>query len=134
MQNTPIVKLRECVEECTGVPTYQQRLTIGSTIVEDWDDEDRMMFIGDYPNIHDGSLLYLVQLEGGSRMKVKRSFISRDTCSNSELAKQSPNEDCCQTDHFYVNNIKVGRIDAKNAWSYIMLACSTVSLLSKDLL
>ena len=43
---------------------------IGSTIVEDWDDEDRMMFIGDYPNIHDGSLLYLVQLEGGSRMKV----------------------------------------------------------------
>ena len=87
------------------------------------------MFIGDYPNIHDGSLLYLVQLEGGSRMKVKRSFISTDTCSNFELAKQSPNEDCCQTDHFYVNNIKVGRIDAKNAWSYIMLACSTVSLL-----
>ena len=73
MQHTPIVKLRELVEERTGVPTHQQRLTIGSTIVEDWDHEDRMMFIGDYPNIHDGSLLYLVQLEGGSRMKVEFS-------------------------------------------------------------
>ena len=30
-----------------------------------------MMFIGDYPNIHDGSLLYIEQLEGGSRMTVK---------------------------------------------------------------
>ena len=65
-------------------------------------------------------------------MKVKRSFISTDTCSNFELAKQSPNEDCCQTDHFYVNNIKVGRIDTKNAWSYIMLACMQHCIFTKQ--
>ena len=53
-----------------SVQAHQQQLM---TIVEDWDYEDRMMFIGDYPNIHDGSLLYLVQLEGGSRMKVGRN-------------------------------------------------------------
>ena len=64
IQSMPIVKLKECIEECTGVPTHQQRLTIGDTIVEDWDEEDRMMFIGDYPNIQHGSLLYLIQLDG----------------------------------------------------------------------
>ena len=100
-QNTPIVKLRECIEECTGVPTHQQRLTIGSTIVEDWDDEDRMMFIGDYPNIHDGSLLYLVQLEGGSRMKV--NFGSRTV----KLVKNWPTRYCCETSQYFVNHIKV---------------------------
>ena len=100
-QNTPIVKLRECVEECTGVATHQQRLTIGSTIVEDWDDEDRMMFIGDYPNIHDGSLLYLVQLEGGSRMKV--NYGSRTV----KLVKNWPTRYCCDTSQCFVNEIKV---------------------------
>ena len=108
-QNTPIVKLRELVEECTGVPTHQQRLTIGSTIVEDWDHKNRMMFIGDYPNIHDGSLLCLiVQLEGGSRMKVK--FHNADV----KLSRHYSNwtvKYCYQTNQIYVNHIKVRGTD-----------------------
>ena len=104
MQNTPIFRLRELVEECTGVPTHQQRLTIGSTIVEDWDDEDRMMFIGDYPNIHDGSLLYLVQLEGGSRMKVK---LREEGSLDVQLSDHWPVEYCYRICQFYVNHIKV---------------------------
>ena len=100
----PIVKLKECIEECTGVPTHQQQLTIGSTIVEDWDDEDRMMFIGNYPNIHDGSLLYLVQLEEGNRMKVyhrKRAQL--------KLVRQGPGtvKYHYQTYHFYINSVMV---------------------------
>ena len=97
----PIVKLKECIEECTGVPTHQQRLTIGSTIVEDWDDEDRMMFIGNYPNMHDGSLLYLVQLEGGSRMKVINRFSDQ-----LKLVRQGPGtaEYHYRTKHFYINS------------------------------
>ena len=106
-QHMPIVKLKECIEECTGVPTHQQRLTIGSTIVEDWDDEDRMMFIGNYPNIHDGSLLYLVQLEGGSRMKVYHR-------SNSQLklVRKGPGtvEYHYQTQYFYINSVMVSII------------------------
>ena len=103
----PIVKLKECIEECTGVPTHQQRLTIGSTIVEDWDDEDRMMFIGNYPNIHDGSLLYLVQLEGGSRMKVRHKFFNQ-----LKLVRQGPGtvEYHYQTKHFYINSVMVSII------------------------
>ena len=101
----PIVKLKECIEECTGVPTHQQRLTIGSTIVEDWDDEDRMMFIGNYPNIHDGSLLYLVQLEGGSRMKVR----CRESAHLMKLVRRGPGivNYNYQTKHFYINSVMV---------------------------
>ena len=105
----PIVKLKECIEECTGVPTHQQRLMIGSTIVEDWDDEDRMMFIGNYPNIHDGSLLYLVQLEGGSRMKVRRR---RKSARLMKLVRRGLGtvEYHYQTKYFYVNNVMVSVI------------------------
>ena len=107
----PIVKLKECIEECTGVPTHQQRLTIGSTIVEDWDDEDRMMFIGNYPNIHDGSLLYLVQLEEGSRMKVcyRSTIFSGDQL---KLVRRGLGtaEYHYQTEHFYINSVMVSVI------------------------
>ena len=64
-----------------------------------------MMFIGDYPNIHDGSLLYLVQLEGGSRMKVK--FSGTDDVKLSRGHTFAVNKYCYQTCHFYVNHIKV---------------------------
>ena len=63
------------------------------------------MFIGDYPNIHDGSLLYLVQLEGGSRMKVK--FSGTDVVKLSRCHSLAVNKYCYQTSHFYVNHIKV---------------------------
>ena len=120
IQSMPIVKLKECIEECTGVLTHQQRLTIGDTIVEDWDEEDRMMFIGDYHTIQHGSLLYLIQLDGGYRMTVK--VVGNDLLrrySLFKLAKKTPlgllesqeeisNKDYCyQTSEFYVNSIKV---------------------------
>ena len=103
----PIVKLKECIEKCTGVPTHQQRLTIGSTIVEDWDDEDRMMFIGNYPNIHDGSLLYLVQLEGGNRMKVYHKNMNQMKLVRRGLGTV---EYHYQTKYFYVNSVMVSVI------------------------
>ena len=59
-----------------------------------------MMFIGDYPNIHDGSLLYLVQLEGGSRMKVKYN-------GPVKLVKNWPVKYCCDATQCFVNHIKV---------------------------
>ena len=111
----PIVKLKECIEKCTGVPTHQQRLMIGSTIVEDWDDEDRMMFIGNYPNIHDGSLLYLVQLEGGSRMIV----YYKNMPTQMMLVRQGSGtmEYHYQTTYFYVNSVMVSVI-LHRSWPY----------------
>ena len=64
--------LKEYIEKVTGVPTHQQRLTIGSTVLEDWDHDSNMMFIGHYPAIQHGSLLHIiVQTEGGFRTKVQ---------------------------------------------------------------
>ena len=67
-----------------------------------------MMFIGDYPNIHDGSLLYLVQLEGGSRMRVRlredNLFVFTFDLG---LIKKGPVEYRYQTKQFYVNDMKV---------------------------
>ena len=73
MQSTPIVVLKEYIERVTKVPTHQQRLTIGSTVLEDWDHDDNMMFIGHYPAIKNGSLIHIivVQTQGGFRMKVE---------------------------------------------------------------
>ena len=114
IQSMPIVKLKECIEECTGVPTHQQRLTIGDTIVEDWDEEDRMMFIGDYPNIQHGSLLYLIQLDGGYRMTIQCFMYKLCLIKKKSLLNwfESPNELSgeeyrYQTRHFYVNSVKV---------------------------
>ena len=123
VQHMPIVKLKECIEECTGVPTHQQRLTIGSTIVEDWDDEDRMMFIGNYPNIHDGSLLYLVQLEGGNRMKV---IHSRENVQL-KLVRWGPGtvEYHYQTEYFYINSVMVSVILGTSYTSTVHRTCST---------
>ena len=64
-----------------------------------------MMFIGDYPNIHDGSLLYLIQLEGGSRMKMRRNVDRHGDLF--DLIKKGPVEYQYQTRQFYVNDMKV---------------------------
>ena len=67
-----------------------------------------MMFIGDYPNIHDGSLLYLVQLEGGSRMKVTVRERQNNPYGNLfDLIKKGPVQYQCNPKQFYVNDIKV---------------------------
>ena len=82
------------------------------------------MFIGDYPNIHDGSLLYLVQLEGGSRMKVEFRD-ERCIYTNVKLSKHWPVKYCYQTRHFYVNHIKVRRTEIQMGimFSKVILLC-----------
>ena len=75
------------------------------------------MFIGDYPNIHDGSLLYLVQLEGGNRLKVgpKIKYQLR-------LFRQGPGtvEYHYETKHFYVNST--------GAMVSVVLGASTITI------
>ena len=72
LQSTPIVVLKEYIETVTKVPTHQQKLIIGSTVLEDWDHDNNMMFIGHYPAIQNGSLLniIIVQTREGFRMEV----------------------------------------------------------------
>ena len=79
LQSTPIVVLKEYIEKVTGVPTHQQRLTIGSIVLEDWDHDSNMMFIGHYPAIQHGSLLHIiVQTEGGFQVKVQHYYYNNN--------------------------------------------------------
>ena len=67
---TPVYKLRESLSETYAIPSYQQRLTVGDTVLEDWDVEGRPFLLANYPAIHDGVTLYLVCLTEGIHVKV----------------------------------------------------------------
>ena len=53
-----------------AIPTYQQRLTVGDIVLEDWDVEGRPFLLANYPAIQDGVTLYLVCLTKEIRVKV----------------------------------------------------------------
>ena len=66
----PIFKLREAVRDAVSVPTHQQRLVLGETVLEDWDNEGKALLVRDYPGFYDGITLYLIQLTDGIHVKI----------------------------------------------------------------
>ena len=74
-----IRSLREAISKEISVPTHQQRLIFGDTVLEDWKKyrEYERAKITDYPFISDGVTLYLVQLTGGIRVNISKSCDSR---------------------------------------------------------
>ena len=65
----PIFKLREAVKDVVSVPPYQQKLVLGETVLEDWDNEGKKLFVTHYPGFYDGVTLYLIQLTDGIHVK-----------------------------------------------------------------
>ena len=102
-QNTPIVKLKEFIEEHTNVPTHHQKLTVGTTVLEDWDKDDNMMFIGDYPAIHYGSVLYIIQHDGYFRTRVTVVKKTHHRASKETIHLHGKSDYSYQTTQFYVN-------------------------------
>ena len=49
------------------------RLTHGSTVLEDWDEEGNLMLLCSYPDMHDGATLYQINLTGAIRIKYQHS-------------------------------------------------------------
>ena len=78
---TPVYKLRESLSETYAIPSYQQRLTVGDTVLEDWDVEGRPFLLANYPAIHDRVTLYLVCLTEGIHVKVSISNYNHLTSS-----------------------------------------------------
>ena len=66
------MRLRELVEEKTKVPTEQQRLVVGTTVLEDWDEDGNIMHLYNYPAIHDGATVFLIQLTTGKRFATSK--------------------------------------------------------------
>ena len=73
--------LREAISEATSVPTHQQRLMLGDTVLEDWKKSSNSSYskyekamITDYPSFCDGVTLHLVQLTGGICVNFKPQY------------------------------------------------------------
>ena len=86
-----VMHLRELIKEKTGIPTHQQRLTVGNTVLEDWDEEGRIMHLRNYPAIHDGATIYLVQLTTGIKFKTT-SYTPKSSSSKNVPYKMCTNE------------------------------------------
>ena len=89
---TPVYKVRESIYDTHTIPTYQQRLTVGDIVLEDWDVEGRPFLLANYPAIHNGVTLYLVCLTKGIHVKVSTRNQSELTPSPINLFynKKSP--------------------------------------------
>ena len=66
--NFPIFNLREAVKDVVSVPPQQQKLVLGETVLEDWDNEGEALLVTHYPGFYDGVTLYLIQLTDGIRV------------------------------------------------------------------
>ena len=67
---TAIYELRELVHDALSVSTCQQRLSVCDTILEDWDEDGRLLLVRNYPEIFDGATVYLVCLTEGIRVNL----------------------------------------------------------------
>lgn len=58
-QSTPVFELRELVQKQFSIPPHQQKLKVGTTVLEDWSDEGDKKLLRNYPCVHDGVTIEL---------------------------------------------------------------------------
>ena len=69
-ENTPVFHLRELVQKEFSIPPHQQKLTLGTTVLEDWDEDGKVLLVCNYPSIHDGVTIELVHVTEGIHVKL----------------------------------------------------------------
>ena len=70
-ENTPVFHLRELVQKEFSIPPHRQKLTIGTTVLEDWDEDVKVLLVCNYPSIHDGVTIELVHVTEGIHVKLE---------------------------------------------------------------
>ena len=74
-QDMSVFRLREMISEKISVPTYQQRLVCGATIMDDWsndgDSKVRLQLLSDY-QLYDGITISLVILTTGIQIRMPK--------------------------------------------------------------
>ena len=68
---TPVFHLRELVQKEFSIPPHQQKLTIGSTVLEDWDEDGKVLLLCNYPSIYDRVTIELVHVTEGIHVKLE---------------------------------------------------------------
>ena len=69
-QSTPVFKLRELIWDKLSILPHQQKLTIGTTVLEDWDEGGNVLLLCNYPSIYDGVTIELVRVTEGIHVKL----------------------------------------------------------------
>ena len=105
--SSPRLVYQRMYRDALKVPTYQQRLMLGETELEDWDEEDKPLVLYNYPSIQNGSIICLIVLING--MHVKKASQSRVAidCSSVSPSKKNLYFDLEEEDFFsdptYIN-------------------------------
>ena len=69
-QCTPVFKLRELIQNKLSILPHQQKLTAGTTVLEDWDEDGKVLLLCNYPSIYDGVTIELVRVTEGVHVKL----------------------------------------------------------------
>ena len=69
-QSTPVFKLRELIRDKLSILPHQQKLTAGTTVLEDWDEDGKVLLLCNYPSIYDGVTIELVRVAEGVYVKL----------------------------------------------------------------
>ena len=103
-QNTPMFHLRELVEEQFSIPPHQQKLTIGTTVLEDWDEDGKVLLLCNYPYIHDGVTIELCHVTEGIHVKLEGvdDKISLKISEKNGILSKQPK--ICPPDHINIPN------------------------------
>ena len=50
----PTFSLKKTGSSTLSIPPHQQKLTVGSIVLEDWDEDGNVLLLCNYPSIYDG--------------------------------------------------------------------------------
>ena len=123
-QYTPVFHLRELVNEKFSIPPHQQMLKFGTTVLEDWDEDGKVLLLCNYPSIHDGVTIELVNVTMGVNMYVKLSDVDDGTSLEiSEKGLLSNRHKICPPK--YINIPSPGKMTARMLGN-IMTNCGLI--------
>ena len=81
------------------------RLTVGTTILEDWDEEGKLMLLCNYPEVHDEATLYQINLTGAMHIKYKFwGDGAKEIHDDLQLKNPSSKIICPHIDHVYIED------------------------------
>ena len=67
---TPVFHLRELIQKEFSILPHQQKLTAGTIVLEDWDEDGEVLLLCNYPSIYDGVAIELVPVTEGIHVKL----------------------------------------------------------------
>ena len=66
---TTVQSLRSKIQAELSIPTHQQKLLVGDIVLEEWDEDGKIMLLANYPTLFAGATISVVKLTDGIQMK-----------------------------------------------------------------